>query len=67
VRLINRAVILTINKHKVGKGFSNSAASGAKIVTNLETKLQMPIAVALLRRGNMWASQEANVAKHSVK
>ena len=65
--LIKRAVILTTNKHKVGNGFSNSAASGAKIVTSLETKLQMPIAVALLSRGNMLASQEANVAKQRVK
>ena len=59
--------MLTTNKQKVGNGFSNSAASGAKIATNLETKLQMPMAVALLRRGNMLASQEAKVAKHRVK
>ena len=39
-------------RHNSGKGFSNSAAIGAKIVIILAKKLHTPIAVVLLRKGN---------------
>ena len=44
VKLTSKAIKVTIKIIKVGKGLSNSATIGAKIVSNLELKLQVPIA-----------------------
>ena len=59
--------MFTMSKHKRGNGFSNSAASGAKIVKARQTKLHIPIAVALFRSGNISGSYDAIFAKHTVK
>ena len=40
------------NSIEVGIGVSSSAARGAKIVRPLEMKLQIPVAVALFKKGN---------------
>ena len=56
MRATRRAISVTMVVIKVGIGLSSSATRGAKIVQNLATKLQMPMAVLRLADGNIRGS-----------